>query len=120
MSVVEREVVEAPVTDPVTTRDVLVRAADLLTEFGWCQYANARTANGLSTWYENSEAVSFCLYGAAHRAAADLGLPAMAANPILAEALGGSPVELVSWNNAPERTSQEVVARLREAAEKAA
>lgn len=106
MSVVEREV-EVPVVAPVTTRDVLHRAADLLEEFGWCQLDDGSKASG-----------SMCLIGSVRAAAGDLGFnEALALRSVYASpAIPSLPMH---WNDAPGRTREEVIARLREAAETA-
>jgi hypothetical protein len=104
MSVIEvRKPAEVKV---VTRRDVLLRAADLLEEFGWCQGEFGSKEDG-----------SFCLYGAVDTAHSDLtGKPGWAPREFgifLHKRLGGC----ASWNDDPGRTKAEVVARLREAAE---
>jgi hypothetical protein len=115
MSVVET-VVETTVV-PVTRRDVLHRAADLLEEFGWCQHDYGSYRRG-----------AFCAVGAIAHAARDLGDPVPADSKRctfigqyedkyqdIIEADDGL---LHYWNDAPGRTKAEVVARLREAAER--
>lgn len=107
MSIVERERVETEVA-PVTTKDVLHRAADLLEEFGWQQGG-----------YGSYEEGSFCVVGAVLEAARSLGR-----NPWAEEArLYDGPIRdllptsVVSWNDANNRTSSEAVTFLRSAAE---
>lgn len=110
MNIVEREVVEAPAVVPVTTRDVLHRAADLLEEFGWCQYDVGGKDRG------------FCVMGAVMEANRDYGRDYFQDHAVLGNLVwgdlprdwGGFPID---WNNAPGRTKAEVVARLREAAD---
>lgn len=96
--------------EPVTTADVLHRAADLLEEFDWCQGNLGRNgaycAMGAigavvdranlspGEWYVALDVASF-------------GLPA-----------SGTKHPLAHWNDEPGRTKAEVVARLREAAER--
>lgn len=110
MSVVERERV---VAEP-TTRDVLLRAADLLSEFGWQQGGLGSKLTG-----------QFCLVGAVVEAARDLGAPYTPsvhddegiydyANRFLRSFEKEYPED---WNDAEGRTKAEVVARLRAAAE---
>jgi hypothetical protein len=118
MSVIERERVEEKT---VTKADVLHRAADLLEEFGWCRSVSARTATGEGTSVCAQDAVQFCMLGAVHRAALDLGLdwprpkgwkdwPPYKARDYLG--LGWT------FNDDPGRTKAEVVAKLREEAER--
>lgn len=100
-----------PVVQPVTRADVLHRAADLLEEFGHTKGALARTDAGDECEPEDTAATSFCVQGALRRANRDLGT---ARYSVPYDVLGvGSAHE---WNNAPERTKAEVVARLRAAA----
>lgn len=54
-----------------TEIDVLKRMKYLLRR-GWTQFTNARGKTGREVDDESSRAVAFCLYGAAHRAVADL------------------------------------------------
>jgi hypothetical protein len=103
-------------TPTVTTRDVLHRAADLLGEWAWCQGAAQRGD-------------AFCALGALWFAAtgeppkcisfdhSDGDLPPLyAAGRDAFNRVGGD----ARWNDAPERTKADVVAKLREAAEAAA
>ena len=123
MSVIEapQREYQAPLPPPnddpkPTKRDVLHRAADLLEEFGWCQGALTNLGIGISP--REAGVDRFCLSGAIGRAVYDLlGFSegsAIAWARILHD-LGG--IEAVSWNDAPGRTKEEVVTKLREAAE---
>lgn len=108
MSIIERERV-TEVT--VTTRDVLHRAADLIEEFGHTK----RDLGGKDR--------GFCAVGAWHEAAHDLGEDGMAlasAGDDALRAVGLNWVSLMLLNNAWDTTSQEVVAKLRGAAEASA
>jgi hypothetical protein len=103
---------------------VLNYAAYLIEEFGWCQFAPARDECGILCMPQDERAVSFCLTGAVERAIFDL----MDGWDIRASGIppeirirknndpGKSPALDPNWNNAPERTRDEVVARLRERA----
>lgn len=127
MTVVEREQeVAVPVVVPATKRDVLHRAADLLGEFGWWQ-------GGYCPGGNLESADRFCAAGAIRRSIADFrGVNAgliSGNDPLLREclsALGMNPYNgigtttVADWNDKPGRTKAEVVARLREAAERAA
>lgn len=116
MSVVEIEIQETAgpsVVTPVTTRDVLHRAADLLEEFGWVQYDCGGKDRG------------FCLLGAVLEANRDFGRNVYADLESLGDLVwsglprrtwGSFPID---WNNASGRTKEEVVTRLREAADAA-
>jgi hypothetical protein len=119
MSVIERErILTSPPQPPppetvrtpkeVTEADVLHRAADLLEEFGHCKGALGSKERG-----------EFCVMGALTEARRDLGVRdglGMGYTP-LADAIGRD-VFLHIWNNHPDRTKAEVVAKLREAAER--
>lgn len=114
MSIVERERVETEVvTPPVTTKDVLHRAADLLEEFGWCQGNSALAEDGEAVFSQNFETdkrrrVAFCHNGAIKQAKIDLGFHGQT---------GWGDDAAFRWNDEPGRTKAEVVTRLRNAAE---
>jgi hypothetical protein len=107
--------VEVPV---VTERDVLHRAADLLEEFGWCQNTEAMTLAGEPCKAADSNAVSFCIGGAAERACLDLGVDAPYSSVFYEGILGIE--RYVSWNDKPGRTREEVISHLRATAEASA
>jgi hypothetical protein len=93
----------------VTPADLLLRAADLLEEFGWRQMHVGSKRQG-----------AFCALGAINTATSDHGLERGAewqeARQILERLVGGS---VAHWNDADGRTRAEVVAKLREAASQA-
>lgn len=98
--------------------DVLDAAADLIEPAGrWTQGAYARNIHGDDIVDDDDgslvprEAVCFCVYGAV-AFVEDQPIAESAAGAFL-EMLG---VQAVGWNDAPERTQAEVVAKLREAA----
>lgn len=98
--------------------DVLEEAAGLIEPEGaWTQKHIRLNAEGRYT-ANGSEAVCWCVVGATM---AVTGIVAsMAADRYFAEFLGETGVDAVErWNDAPERTQAEVVAKLREAAAKA-
>lgn len=101
----------------LTVADVLDRAADLLTPEGaWTQGAFGRDANGEPCGLSQLErAVCYCLVGATDAAASDDLNLSCAADDALSALLGERSVS--TWNDAPERTQAEVVAKLREAAD---
>jgi hypothetical protein len=120
------ELVEVPVIAPVTTREALHRAADLLEEFGWCQFHPAKDDDGWGCLPYDKEARSFCLTGSVERAIFDLtghrmrydgpypGIKITMSRP---DGYTGEPKFSPEWNNDPSRTKADVVAVLREAAE---
>ena len=124
MSVIEREYtapLPPPNDDPPkpTEADVLERAADLLEEFGWCQHQYARTAFGVGVDVDDARAASFCAVGAIDRATLDLAAAPLR-SPAVQEFLKDVPGRwFADWNDAPDRTKQEVVSALREAAARA-
>lgn len=91
----------------VTDADVLTRAADLLEEFGWCQYDLGSKEKG-----------HFCALGAINAAVLDVGAKGRdGAMELLRRSANMSPgIGIVRFNNAEGRTRDEVVAKLREAA----
>jgi hypothetical protein len=110
-------IVEAtPTVVPVTRRDVLRRAADLLEEFGWCQMDEAR-AGDEPVSVNDSRVDRFCIGGAVRRALIELTAAEHDNHPYdyIGQVWDGN---IVDWNDAPGRTKSEVVARLREAAER--
>lgn len=116
MSIIERERAEE-VTREATEADVLERAADLIEETGWCQFSY-RGSGSLDIIpkrrFELAE--EYCVTGAIFQAAYDAGTGAIPARDVLSDFLGQG---ATSWNDAPERTKAEVVAKLREAAARA-
>lgn len=109
-------VIEAPLTtETVTKRDVLHRAADIIEEFGWIQ-CSFRTNEKGDVVADPMKAVRFCALGAMGRACLDFGLEYRDR-----ERFYGNP-PFRSWmcfNDERGRTAQEVVAALREEAERA-
>lgn len=110
-------------TTTVTKRDVFIRAADILEEFGWHQHDMVRDACGrkLGHFVMVSAAASFCLWGAIARAAIELG--AMPNDQFGSyespawNALRSTPgANGASWNDERDRTKEEVVQHLRQLA----
>lgn len=94
--------------------DILDKAADLIEPEGaWTQGAFARTADGESCSSGSSDprAVCWCVGGAINRASGQE-RPTDAHN-VFQRLI---PCGEFEWNDAPERTQAEVVAKLREAA----
>lgn len=94
--------------------EVLLRAADILEQRGWCQYE------------QESPDGRLCLYGAIFTARHGSAMPEQERSNDDgwnrdAHTLGfPSAGAAVSWNNAEDRTAAEVIARLRSAAEQEA
>lgn len=117
---------EAPaITRPVTDADVLERAADLLEEFEHAKGFYAKDLNGWHTTPCASNVTSFCISGAVARALVDLGIgegdDGKYGFRFLFSRGVFDPVSesAVRWNDMPDRTRGEVVARLRGAAQRA-
>lgn len=93
--------------------EILSKAADLIEPEGaWTQGSAARDANGHEIDPQSREAACWCVYGALDRVAGDRFQRGIG---FIEEATGQ--VLISVWNDAPERTQAEVVAKLREAAE---
>lgn len=86
-------------------REALLKAAELV-EKGHCKHTLRVEKGGVT---------SFCVVGACCEAAGSTGAHDLIV--LTAKAAGLSYYELITWNNAPERTQAEVVAVLRKAAE---
>lgn len=127
MEVLEaRSLRETRTAEPVTVADVLTRAADLLEEFGWCKFRPAEDDCGKPTHVMASTARGFCLLGAICRAEIEYGSRKSYGGdwdrfPLGDVAHRWRPIIGVAdfWNDDPGRTKAEVVAKLREAAERA-
>lgn len=107
MSTIEKPV-QAP---PVTKRDVLLRAADLLEEIGWCQGVAAKDENGEvvdMSEFSFTRCVAYCHNGAIAQAILDFGLTF--GDMEIGEYWSA---ENVRFNDEQGRTKEEVVARLR-------
>lgn len=88
----------------MTTRELRNKAADYIEAHGWCRDD-----------YEDF-ASQVCLIGALGQAAcsdAEMGERDPLARKALDEMGFDTPESAVSWNDAPERTKEEVIARLR-------
>ena len=100
--------------------DILARAADLIEPEGaWTQGEEARDAHGEGLEdFSGTDAVCWCAGGAIWKAARLLGVVRGAPFQRYFELFLGV-TGVPEWNDAPERTQAEVVAKLREAAAKA-
>jgi len=106
------------VSAPLSVADVLERAADLIgPEGAWTQGAYARTADAeyLDAGLIPSDATCFCAAGAIARVAGSAGMFSYADRVGLVAGFGHG-TSIIGWNDDPERTQAEVVAKLREAA----
>lgn len=98
---------------------VLNEAERLLIEKGWTQKAGAHDAHGNSVSIGSPDAACFCLYGAIGAA---IGGKRPQEDPRMNEACDALDWELrglgysysfISWNDAPHRTKEEVLALIR-------
>jgi hypothetical protein len=97
-------------------RRVLLDAADLIEARGWCQEFYACDFSGAKCRPTSADAACFCALGAIHHVeGAQAGPEWTDAEIAWGEALG-SLSNAIDWNDAPERTAGEVVAKLREVA----
>jgi hypothetical protein len=101
---------------------IILKRAALLVKRGWCQGAYARDAVGKDISSASNLAVRWCAVGAIRRAAVYEPQEIAKAVQSLAELLGlgctsePEEMEIVCWNDAPERTAAEVARTLRYAA----
>lgn len=99
--------------------DILERAADLIEPEGaWTQGDTARDENGVALGIGTEpQAVCWCILGAIAKVS---GMGWSDASQFIAKMYPDDPGAdipgVASWNDAPERTQVEVVAKLREAA----
>lgn len=110
MTTTIREPALVPVAPSVVTEaDVLRRAADLLEEFGWCQGE-----------YGSKQDEKFCAVGACWEAKRELGLDVCGDEYLQWPESALGLADVPPWNDDPARTKEEVIARIRAAAERAA
>ena len=88
-----------------TVKGVLVRARDLLSVSGWCKGKLAADVAGFGLPSDSEDAVSFCAVGAIYREVHDQCASGLAVT--LLDRLSGG--DVVAFNNAPERTKEEVL-----------
>lgn len=101
-------------THPSTVADTLDAAAERV-DNGWCQHLFATTERGVRCFCALGAIADACgLTGA--QANFQEGVPGVAA-ALLRDTIGSQAVD--DWNDDPERTQQDVSAKLREAAAKA-
>ena len=92
-------------------QSALLEQAAEFPDAAWTQGVLARNADGQEVHYNNPNAVAYCALGRLHRimeqaGRADLALQLRAAVDQALKAR--SPQELIPWNDAPERTPEEV------------
>jgi hypothetical protein len=92
-----------------TTLQILEESLVLVTD-GWTQGEWAKDANGKGLVYDNPKATCFCAEGAILRSGAseDSSIPQEDAQERLKEAIV-STESIADWNDAPERTQEEVI-----------
>lgn len=90
---------------PVTLDDVLIRAADLLEEFGWCKEFAAVDSDGQPAKIHGSSAAAFCAIGAIYRACSELG-----ADDEVTEPIEDRWSEIPDWNDSLESKEPMVMA----------
>ena len=91
----------------MTPTEILIAAREKI-EHGWTQKTYARSVDGDGVVYNSPEAVCWCSIGAIcaienRSSAADWAIN------ILAEVVETSPSRLTEWNDAPDRTQDEVL-----------
>jgi len=98
----------------MTTVEILKAAKQVISKpEAWCQGDEARTETDEVVTPDNSLAVKFCMLGSTFKIAdSDAG---RSARRFLYRTMGDSEVDLVDWNDAPERTHAEVMAKFDEA-----
>jgi len=102
--------------EKLSVADVLDRAADLIEPEGaWTQHVFARDGDRRTYW-QDSKATCRCIRGAVWFVAGSQRLDVENALEAVLPASGPGLSALVVYNDAPERTQPEVVAKLREAA----
>ena len=108
-------------TEPLAVADVLERAADLIEPEGrWTRGAYASDQHNDSVDTLHPDAKCFCAMGAVYRAAGASSHhktgPLDLVRAVRTHLIYATGTTMVSFNDAPERTQAEVVAKLREAA----
>jgi len=105
---------------PMSNALPLLRAvrARLADEARWTKGDYSRDANGIGHWATYPEAVCWCIAGARDVAVND-GSRDASRHDAFAQSLGfANGQELIDWNDAPDRTHADIIARLDEAIER--
>ena len=105
--------------------DILRRAADIISERGWCQGKFARGYGGKEIDWMSPHACSFCAVGAIYRAICDYsfmdsangGVYADKVSQTLYRHLGGAGITVAEWNDDKGQTAENVVSKMRECAD---
>ncbi len=122
-SVVQHDAPTVEVAKPAfvpTRRDVLHRAADLIEEFGWCQGTGGMPFAPNTGASEEKHKGTYCFLGSIAQAVYDLKgerISYDAVEYLTGEWSDEASTDCWRWNDEPQRSYREVVARLREAAE---
>ena len=97
-----------------TPQDILNAAADLIERTGWTQGCSARDENDKKCGEEDPKAVCYCVYGAIAKSSQTLKYSKSLKLPfdILRDSAGITG-GIISWNDHPDRTKEEVIAALR-------
>lgn len=125
-------VVETPAAPPATDVEIFERAADIIEEWGWCQFSWFRSKYGVydEVWSVDDNRISqYCMVGALWRAAYERGLAPGSWGQLVDEspadedpfnplykAAGLNDLQiqqLVSWNDDESTTSELAVGVLR-------
>lgn len=108
----------AAMTDAKIGREILEAAADLLSHPGaWAQGGGAFDSKGEPRVFDSPEACSWCLYGALWVEGSERGFSPHDEYIILLEDYLCDNGLTVRWNDAPERSQEEVVESLRRVAQ---
>ncbi len=92
-----------------TIVEILRAARQLLIDRGWTQGTFARDAKGARTLYDAPDAVCYCSLGAIM--VVGRGFAPEASTLALTKAIGsGHPANVAEWNDAKDRTKEEVLA----------
>ena len=91
----------------MTPTEILIAAREKI-ERGWAQKTYAQSANGCNVKYSAPDAVCWCSVGAIC-AVSDGVYASKRAMNILAETIEIDPSRLTEWNDAPDRTQDEVL-----------
>lgn len=105
----------------MTTKEVLLRAADLIEQNDLCKGVMAQMPDGQTSGYLSARATCFCVVGALSRTCYALEYTWLDVGRFAVSAIKGylglpDDYLLSQWNDEPERTKEDVVAALRGAA----
>ena len=92
----------------MTPTEILIAAREKI-EQGWTQKTYARSEDGDSVAYNSPDAICWCAVGAICAVDSSLSSAVDRATKILAETIEISRSSLTEWNDAPDRTQDEVL-----------